>query len=275
MRHAGHRQSGGEGVRRKLLHFVTAVSLVLFVGTVVLCMYGPEIAYKNLWTARRTDGYHMLRLNAYRGYYELTLLRPLQPKPLAGADLKAVQRWLDELNNDDIEWLGGRLPVAVKDPPERLRLYTKAIFPLLLDAMSDKEKFAVAHVLLCSVGCDMGDQRDAAAWERGPGVYYLGLRFKIRKDGTAEYDPAQIPALREQWCRVLIHPVWSRSMTLHPALFLILPLLWLAVAARGALVRRRQRLKGCCRICGYDLRASPDRCPECGMPVEQKAEATA
>lgn len=53
---------------------------------------------------------------------------------------------------------------------------------------------------------------------------------------------------------------WNVNM---PSWFLVLttaiaPLLWLRM------FRRQTRTAGHCPSCGYDLRATPNRCPECG-----------
>jgi predicted amidophosphoribosyltransferase len=40
-----------------------------------------------------------------------------------------------------------------------------------------------------------------------------------------------------------------------------------AIAVRRLWTARRRATLGRCASCGYDLRASPERCPECGQAV--------
>jgi hypothetical protein len=84
---------------------------------------------------------------------------------------------------------------------------------------------------------------------------HVGLTFRLQGRGLIVPDPYV--------CRMYVVPFWAVCGTLA-----ILPVgrglaapLWRFARSR----RRRQR--GLCARCGYDLRATPDRCPECGTPV--------
>ena len=49
-------------------------------------------------------------------------------------------------------------------------------------------------------------------------------------------------------------------------LLAVLPITWSAMRIHASNARVR---RGFCRSCGYDLRATPDRCPECGRQASQ------
>jgi hypothetical protein len=58
--------------------------------------------------------------------------------------------------------------------------------------------------------------------------------------------------------RVVIFPFWLA------VLLMAMPTAWALLAESRARRRRWRARHGCCNNCGYDLRASPERCPECG-----------
>jgi len=85
-----------------------------------------------------------------------------------------------------------------------------------------------------------------AGWERG--FSYVDVRWKF-----AGFAWLRSPSAGNPW--------WAFAF---PAWF---PALAFGVLPAWAIVRRRRRQchpAGCCQHCGYDLRATPDHCPECG-----------
>jgi hypothetical protein len=78
--------------------------------------------------------------------------------------------------------------------------------------------------------------------------------------GSFNGDLRPVGFLRSIWL-----PHWFLAL-----LFAILPTLRL----RSILRNRHRHRAGFCQHCGYDLRATPDRCPECGHASSNLSETT-
>ena len=75
------------------------------------------------------------------------------------------------------------------------------------------------------------------------------------------YYPSGYPSHVPPWPNLLIIPYWFAFLATS-----ILPA-W----KTGALLRAsRQHAAAYCRVCGYDLRASKGRCPECGTAMPEQ-----
>jgi len=102
---------------------------------------------------------------------------------------------------------------------------------------------------------------------RGP---WYALGFAYRRD-TIQFIPLHTGShdnIRAAPYWMVRVPYWFLLV-----LFAVFPATR-ARAARRALVARRRREQGLCVRCGYDVRASPERCPECGAAVPRPITAS-
>jgi len=97
------------------------------------------------------------------------------------------------------------------------------------------------------------------------------LRFGWAPQGGGKLAPADTNA--PIWERIGIRYVSEPKIALNFERILFLPY-WMLLTLTGVgpstmlvrwwLIPRRRARRGLCPACGYDLRATPDRCPECG-----------
>jgi hypothetical protein len=88
----------------------------------------------------------------------------------------------------------------------------------------------------------------------------LGFGREIATDDLKQLDNMDVGDIHSRWCV----PFWFIIALTAP-----LPLYEL-LAFRRRHTRRYRLANGLCLQCGYDLRATPERCPECGTIAARK-----
>lgn len=113
-------------------------------------------------------------------------------------------------------------------------------------AQSVPDDFEFVHVPVSQASCPH--------WSNAGDCQWSGLGFAYYADADIQGPIRGMHRRLIPYVEVVV-PIWPISL-----IFGIAPSLWL----RRVAIRRYRVTHGLCLTCGYDLRVTPDRCPECG-----------
>ena len=165
---------------------------------------------------------------------------------------EAVLGWRDEaLRAPPSDYKSRRLHWAMRRPVDGL----------VWNAISVRGRLELSRVRFTQVDAEMLDHFEPFGEGRGFFLIETGAESPPPVDGSSfASEPVQLSApsrsggWRFQGHRVRA-PFWSLALvSAIPA----------AVVMRRRAIRWRRARRGLCVACGYDLRASTGRCPECG-----------